>query len=248
MIFRLLTIALLICSTSCSSSKDEPEFGEYSIGRDSLWFPLNFKLQTANINAFVNSLTATIARTEAVSMQIINIDWDSLYANLEEHRYAGAFTSLPMNPQNLNRFTFSHPFLLLGPVLIVPEHSQATSLETLPKSSVVGINQFDESVLIAQRYPSHIIELYQNMPQALEDLAAGRVDAVLMPTLEAKALVPNLYPGVLKIVTPPLSDKALRLITLKGENEKLIHHFNAGLQELNATGQYQQLREKFSVK
>ena len=248
MIFRSLTVFVLICFSSCSSSNHEPEFGSYSIGRDSTWFPLNFQLQTPNINAFVNAFTATIARTQAVPMNIINVNWDELYTLLEEREYAGAFTSLPMNPANLARYTFSQPFILLGPVLIVPEHSSATSLETLNKNAIIGVNQFDDSVLIAQRYPSHIIELYQNMPQALEDLVAGRIDAVLMPTLDAKALVPNLYFGILKIVTPPLSDKALRLITLRDENDELIHHFNAGLSELHATGQYKQLREKFGVK
>ncbi len=244
MIFRLILVAVLFLVGGCGSKS--PEFGEHSIGRDPTWFPLNFKLQTANINAFVNSLVAAIARTEHIPMRILDVDWDSLYTHLEQKSYAGAFTSFPMNEENLGRYSFSKPFLLLGPVLIVPEHSNATTLSDL-RNKVVGINQFDDSILIVQKQPTIIIKLYQNMPTALEELAAGRIDAVLMPTLEAHALVPNLYPGMLKIVTPPLSDKALRLITLKGENEQLIKCFNRGLKEMKITKQYELLREKFGV-
>lgn len=244
MILRIILIMLVCLVGGCGSK--QPEFGHYSIGRDPTWFPLNFKLQTANINAFTNSLIAAIARTEHVPMRILDVDWNTLYTHLEERRYAGAFTSFPKNPQNLDRYTFSEPFLLLGPVLVVSEDSSATSLADLD-DALIGINQFDDSVLIVQKYPTLQIKLYQNMPMALEDLAAGRIDAVLISTLEAQALVPNLYPGMLKIVTGPLSDKALRLITLKGENEQLIKHFNRGLKDLHETGQYASLREKFGV-
>jgi ABC-type amino acid transport substrate-binding protein len=136
--------------------------------------------------------------------------------------------------------------LLLGPVLIVSASSQAASLSDLG-GRIVAVNQFDESVLIVQKYPSIVIQLYENKSSALESLKNGEVDGVLMPVLDAKSLLDSLYLGEFKIVTPPLNNKALRLITLKGKNHALIRSFNRGLKKVIKSGVYQQLRQTYEL-
>jgi polar amino acid transport system substrate-binding protein len=222
------------------------EYGAYSIGRDQSWFPLQIAWRAPNLNAFTNALVQEIAKKEDVPLQIINISWEQLFQLLEEKEVGGIFTSLSPNVITQAKYTFSDPFLLLGPVLIVPFDSQATSLLDLA-GKIVAVNQFDESILIAQRYPSIMIELYENMPAVLEKLNGGQIDGVLMPVLEAQALVPHLYPSRLKIVTAPLSNKALRLITLKGANKALMKHFNQGLEWLLSSGKYAALRETYQL-
>ncbi|MCH9609720.1 MAG: Lysine/arginine/ornithine-binding periplasmic protein [Chlamydiales bacterium] len=244
MIFKIALILLLSFLGGCSSEPSTDK--QYAIGRDPTWFPVNFKLQTGNVNAFSNSLVGSISRLEQTPMFIFDTNWITLFQGLEEEEYDAVFTPLPVNQENQDRFTFSDPFLLIGPVLVVPETSKVTMLSQL-RDKRIGINQYDDTILIVQKFPAVSIKLYQNMPLALEELAAGRLDGVLINTLQAHALVPNLYPGILKIVTPPLSDKGLRLVTLKGKHEKLIEHFNLGLEKMRASGQYGELREKFAL-
>ncbi len=242
MIYRFCLIFLVFLA-SCSS---KPEQGKYSIGRDPSWFPLNLGEQTANVNAFTNALVGAMAKVEQVPMHLVEADWDNLFLYLDEKQYAGVLSVLPPRIENRDKFDFSNPFILLGPVLVVPEKSQVTSLNDLD-GKIVGVNQFDESVLIVQKQASIVIRLYDNIPAALEELAAGKLDGLLVPTLEAEALVPHAYSGVLKIASSPLSSKGLRLVTLKGEHEKLIEHFNSGLKRLKKSGRYAHLREKFGV-
>ncbi len=237
---RIFLLFLLL--TGCLSSKPSP----YSIGRDQTWFPLNLGQKTANITAFSTALIQAIAKQEKQPIEIYNVSWDQLFPGLSEQRYAGVLSSLSPNSTNRETFTFSDPFLLLGPVLVVPQKSDALSLEEMT-GTLVGTSQYDDSVLILQKYPTIIVELYSNLITALDDVARGKIDAVLVPSLDAHSLVPHLYPGVLKIATAPLNNKALRLITIKGENEKLMMHFNKGLHKLYSKNRYQALLEKFSV-
>ena len=218
----------------------------YSIGRDQSWFPLNLGQKTANVTAFSTALVQEIAKEESVPMEIINVSWDQLFMNLAEKEYAGVLTSLPPNVENSEKFTFSDPFLFLGPVLVVAQKSDVHALAEM-NNQIVGTSQYDDSVLILQKYPSILVELYSSITTGLEDLASGKIDGLLVSFLEAHALVPHLYPGILKIATPPLNDKALRLVTIHNENEKLISHFNKGLRKLRTKGRYRTLREKFSV-
>ncbi|MCH9611501.1 MAG: L-cystine-binding protein FliY [Chlamydiales bacterium] len=233
---------LLLLLTACSEVKTGP----YSIGRDQTWFPLNLGQRTANVTAFSTALIQEIAKEESVPLEIYNVSWNQLFASLNEKEYAGVLTSLPPNSENEDRFSFSDPFLYLGPVLVVRQNSDVHSLKEM-EGKMIGTSQYDDSVILLQRDPKILIELYSNLATGLDDLASGRIDGLLLPTLEAHAVIPARFPGVLKIATPPLTDKALRLATLHGENENLISHFNKGLRKVQSKGRYQALREKFSI-
>lgn len=242
--FALLVLCAGFLFTSCGQKTIH--YGPYSIGRDQSWFPLSIGQHTPNLNAFTNALVQEIAETEDVPLHLVNINWVQLFQTLEQEEVAGIFTSLSPNVITQNKYTFSDPFLLLGPVLVVPYESEVTSLDEM-EGKIVAINQFDDSILIVQKYPSIIIRLYQNMPTALEDLNSGKIDGVLMGNLDAHALVPHLYSYELKIATEPLNDKALRLITLKGKNQKLMKAFNRGLKKVFKTSNYTELREHFKL-
>ena len=68
-----------------------------------------------------------------------------------------------------------------------------------------------------------------------------------LPILQAENLVPALYPKQLKIISAPLNDKALRVITLRDANPDLITHFNQGLTKAHASGTYLKLRKHFQL-
>jgi polar amino acid transport system substrate-binding protein len=240
----LIFVILLVACIGCGKKK--VDYGPYTIGRDLSWFPLQIGMRGPNLNAFTNALTKAIARVEKVPLQIVNTSWVQLFQSLEEGRVAGVFTSIAPNAITLDKYTFSDPFLPLGPVLILPYDSENSSLEDL-EGKIVSVYQFDDSVLIAQRYPSILIRLYQNKPTVLESLNNGEIDGVLMPILDAQSLVPSLYPSQLKIATPPLNNKALRLITLKDSNQALIKHFNQGLDKIISSGKYQKMLHTFQL-
>ncbi len=237
---RLLILLLLL--VGCSPSKEGP----YSVGRDQTWFPLNLGQKTANITAFSTALLQEIGKEENVPVTIMNVSWDQLFQGLSEERYAGVLSSLPPNIVNNDKFSFSDPFLFLGPVLVVPQKSEVHSLTDM-NGKLVGTSQYDDSVLILQKNSTIMIQLYSNLTSALDDVARGKIDGVLIPNLEAQTIVPRLYSGILKIATPPLNQKGLRLITIKGENEKLMTHFNKGLRKLRSKNRYNALSEKFAV-
>jgi len=221
-------------------------YGPYSIGRDATWFPLQIDQRGPNLNGFTNALVQEIAHSVDAPFHIVDVNWSQLFQGLDNGEFAGIFTSLSPNIITNERYSFSDPFLLLGPVLVVPISSPATSLEDL-EGKIVAVNQFDESVLIVQRYPSIVIELYQNKAMALENLTKGQYDAILMPTLDAQALVPHIYDAQLKIVTGPLNNKGLRLVTLKNSHLFLIHDFNRGLAKVMSSNRYMTLRKIFNL-
>lgn len=242
---RVLLIFLLFL-VSCNPSK----MGggrTFTIARDPTWFPLQFKEMTSNINGFTNGVVLELAKIENDSFAIVDVAWNQLFDGLEKGDYGGIFTSLGPNLITTERYSFSDPLLLLGPVLVVPIDASVHSLEDL-RGRTVDAYQYDESVLIIQKYPSILIQTYQNIVLALDDVASGKVAGALVPNLEARALIAALYPDRLKIASEPLSNKGIRVITLKDKNSDLIEDFNTGLAKLKDQGTYKKLLNEFGVK
>lgn len=223
-----------------------PNDPTYRIARDPSWYPLNLMGQGQAIYGFTSDLIKEIARKEQISVDLVISDWNLLFQLLDRGSYDAVVSSLTPNNINLAKYDFSEFLLALGPVLIVPVNSPISSLEDLQKK-IVGVIGSTSDDLIVQKIPNVLIKRYERPAFALEDLIVGNMDGLLLAVLEAQAFIKDLYAGQLKIVTSPLSDQALRLITLKNENSRLIEAVNEGLQSSLQDGTYLQLLKKWNL-
>ncbi|MBQ8498614.1 transporter substrate-binding domain-containing protein [Chlamydia sp.] len=229
--FLVLVVAVFCCG--CSREKQE-----VLVGRDTTWFPQQFGIYTAGINAFVNDLVSEINYKEGLNISLVNQDWVHLFENLDDKKTSGAFTSVSPSIEMLAKYQFSDPILLTGPVLVVSENSPYQSLQDL-EGKLIGVYKFDASVLIAQNVPNAVINSYQHIPIALESLSTQRYDALLVPVIEATALVETAYKGRLRIASAPLNEEGLRLVVLRGGGaDALLEGFNVGLAKSRRSGRY----------
>lgn len=237
-------VAILLCVLllgGCASKK-----AEMRIGRDPTWYPTDLQGKTEQVNGFVNALFQAIGTQETLAFQLVNSDWISLFPDLEEGKYAGVVSGLPPTVQNLDLYDFSDPILPLGPVLVVPKGSAITSIHDLTGKRV-GVSPYGSGLMIVQTNPAALIEPYDNLPTAMEELTSGEIEAALIPSLVAEALVPTRFASELQIASAPLDDEALRLLTLKGEQRTLMSLFNKELKSLKQSSDYQGLQKKFHV-
>ncbi len=242
MLKKVLILALL--AFGCQSAP--PDLGHYSIGKDPSWFPMRLEEWATPINGFAGAVVQELAEVEHRPFKMVDVAWNQLFEGLEEKDYDAVLTTLPPNVMSLSRFDFSEPLMLLGPVLVVAASSSVTSLEEM-RGKIVSVNPYDDSVLIAQSYPLAAIEMYESVPTALEEVQSGEVDGALIPFLDAYSLVDTRFASSLRVATPPLSDKGIRLITLKGENREVIEHFNEGLKRMKRHGDYNRLWRKYNL-
>lgn len=239
---RCAMLLLLVLFSGCHQRSSQ----HLSIGRDPTWFPCDFGEETAPINAFTNALFQAGNELGRPALEIVDTTWENLVPSLQKQRVVGILGAWTPLPHLQEQYEFSMPFLKIGPLLVVRVATEAHSLGELA-GKIVAVSQFDQTVLLVQKYPSITIAQYQSVPQALEQLVAGEFDAVLIGALQAQALVPHLYPGVLKIASEPLTDEGLRLVTLKGKHRDVVELFDQRLKKLKASGLYEGLRTQFGV-
>lgn len=232
-------VCVLFCF-SCSVTDET----HYKVARDPSWYPLNLMGKGASVLGFTDDVVREIAEEKDLPISLYLSSWASLEEGLKQKRFDAIISPIPPILGFEKAYSFSDPILLLGPVLLVHVHTIVNSLDDM-KGKEIAIQTGSSEVFVLEKLPDINIRNYDSLPKALEDLAAEKIDGVLMPILPATSYVHDLYLGQLKIVTPPLTQEALRLITLKDEYPRLLSAFNKGLQELQSTNQYKDLLKKW---
>jgi len=239
-LFFVLAFVLSCCS--CGTSKH----GEFRIGIDANWYPLNFDILQSYVNGFTDDLLLEISQYTGVEFVKIDANGDSLLEGLREKKYEAVLTGLA--PYNFYRakYDFSSNFLDLGPVLVVPANSQYHDLEQM-SNEVVGLVMGDPALLVLQKYPKIIVRKYATVSEVLDAVVNGSVEAALIDRLVASGFVRDLYTGKLKIVSDPLTDAGLHLVCLKEQEKRLMDLFNKSIQQFNKKKRLQALQAKWQL-
>lgn len=239
-VYYLLALAFIVLG-ACSSSPQT-----YKIGIDPTWFPLDVINKEPYILAFSTELLQKIAHLKHVEFERVTVSWDNLLEGLKKRQYEGILSSLEPYGFNLEKYQFSENFLNTGPVLVMRENATKSEVDTLYEKEIAAFSQNDEQLLM-QKYPDAIVRMYDSLQKALVDLSIGNLDAVLIGYLQAFSYVNDIYHEKLKIVSSPLNNEGLKLVTLAKDQQKFIQLFNEGLNELKKNGEYDELLSKWKL-
>jgi polar amino acid transport system substrate-binding protein len=219
--------------------------GPIKIGIDSNWSPLVFGAQNSYVNGFTEELLLDVARQSALEFERIPASWDNLFEGMKQGQYQAVLSSLPPYEFNTALYDFSHNFLDIGPVLIVPEGAHKTDLEKM-SGEHIGVIAGDPAVLILQKYEL-IVRNYPSVADLLNALANGEIEGALLNRVLAGSYVSDIFAGRLKIAGPPLNDAGLHLIVMKGKQPFLVSQFNKSLDLLKKKKRFQALLRKWQL-
>ena len=251
---RLWIILACICCTLCmlssacsNNNKNLLHTKTFRIAKDNSWYPLNLMGKEKNMSAFVADLLLEIAKEAKFKIEIITTNTDNLHQGLEVGTYDGIITSVNPSANLVDQYTLSDPFYLLGPVLIVVSSSHVHTLEEM-EGKIIGIKAGLPFAYNTKLQPSVLIIPYENMTTALEDLERNKIDGVIMESLPAYVYINGLYKGKEKVITAPLTNTGLRLMSLKTPTgSALIEGYNEGLKAVRENGTYQALLNKWNL-
>ncbi len=237
--FYLLACLLLV---GCSETPNDTQ----RVGMDAYWYPLDFGTNTNNVTAFSTELLTGIGILEKIPFTKITVNWNDLVEGLQKEKYEAILTSMTPHIFNEKLFDFSKIYLPLGPVLIVQKDSKIQSIHAIDGKQIAVISGTADDLLL-EKSPGVLIRYYDSASTALNDLIASIVDGALIDVVTAVAYSRDLYQGELEIISPPLNEKGLRLVTLHGATPDLIKKFNAGLEKMKKDGTYAKLLDKWSL-
>ena len=237
--FQTLSILLLLSLLYCCGSKNHPQ----KVALDPSWYPLDLEDRNVQLLGFSTEILQKVSKK--IPLAKLTVDAHYLLEDLLQGKYEAVLSSFPPYNFNKDRFDFSESYLMLGPVIVVDKSSNISSIKQL-KGKAVGVLS-DATALLIESVPDVLIHQYSSKSQALEAVNLKVLDAALIDILSAYAYCEDLYQDKLKVGSLPLTNEALRLITIRNKNSSLIKAFNQEIHQLNESGEYQKMLNKWGL-
>lgn len=247
---RILTFLLLLgfLGTFAWRACNQVEIRQkiFIIARSANLAPLKFEGKEPNVLAFESDVITSVAQQKKLRVHLVTLNVTDLFTPLDQENYDAVIAAVDPNPLMRERYALSEPIFYGGPVLIVREESDVTSLQELQGR---GIAIESGSPMIFKLSQQNLLLVsYQNMISALEDLNRGVIEGVILEANLAYTYTKGFYKDKLKVATSPLTGLGLRLIARKDTSgEFLINQFNEGLKELQESGEYAKFIEKWEL-
>ncbi|MCG3155848.1 MAG: hypothetical protein DKINENOH_02456 [bacterium] len=193
---------------------------------------------------FEVDLVAALAAQLQREPVFVQNQWDGLVPGLRIDNYDIVVNGLEITPDREQEINFSTPYYVTFEQLTVRKDTY--DLNSLQDCSgrIVGTLKASLAERILQSHPGIEIRSYDGQITAYEDLALGRLDAVLMDHPIA------LYYGAtnpkLKLVGDPIGEMKYG-IGLRKEDTALLHEINRALEELTANGTLRAIYQRWNL-
>lgn len=246
--FKLFLILFVIFGTyGLFRYVNPPAPDVYRIGMDSSWYPLALFGKEHNMTAFTIDLLYSVARDQSIKVEVVRTGHKRLMELLDDELVDGILTSiLPEGPLT-DKYYFSDPYYRFGAVLVVRKEDDIHSLQDLAKKNIAVKRSSPVLYRLPMEHQSTVVP-YDNFLMMLQALSDKKVDGVVMDQLLFYLYFGGLYRDQFKVVTKPMTDEGLRLMTLKENYTKeLIEKFNTGLKNIKESGVYDHLLNEWEI-
>lgn len=200
--------------------------------------------EPSRIIGFEVDIVDALAKELGMQAEFVQNQWDGLIPGLQRGNYDIVVNGLEITEDRKNEINFSEPYYITYEQLTVRKETyNLNRLEDLP-GKIVGTLKFSlaHRILEAQGYID--IRSYEGQINAYEDLANGRLDAVLMDYPIA------LYYGrpnpKLKFAGAPISQMSYG-IGIRKEDQELSQSINLALERLAQNGTLRNILERWAL-
>ncbi|MDO4903963.1 MAG: cystine ABC transporter substrate-binding protein [Lautropia sp.] len=219
--------------------------GSLRIGVEGTYPPFNFQDESGQLVGFEIDLGRAIASKLGVKADFQPTKWDGLLAALETGRLDLIINQVTITEARQVKYNFSQPYTVSGMQAVVrkADVEKYPTPESLSGKKVgVGLGTNYEEWL-RQNVPQADVHVYEDDPTQNQDLAVGRLDAVLVDRLAALYQITR-GNGRFALGGPPFSRQTSGIPTRKAD-ATLLQAIDHAIDELRAEGKLNEISSKW---
>lgn len=248
---KLLGVLIVFCIfTVLSACKNEASqsgaLKKIVVASDATWPPMEMIDENKQIVGFDIDLMHEIAKAGGFEVEIRNTAWDGIFAGLEAGEYHAVISSVTITEERKKTMDFSVPYINAGQVIVI--RTGVSGIEKLSDlgGKTVGAQIGTTGAMEIDKNSEIKKKTYDELGLAVEDLANGRIDAIICDTPIAAdyALQSSEYRGKLQIVGAPLTEEFYGIAVKKG-NTVVLNRINDGLKKVLESGINKDLEDKW---
>ena len=189
------------------------------------------------------SAATDVLKRAGYEMELRDVAWDGIFAGLAAGNYDLLAASTTITPERQKAFDFTEPYYGVVQAVVMPKGKKINSLADL-KGLTVGSQIGITGVFVLRKADVGAkIKEYDDIGLAFEDLAAGRVDAVICddPVAKYYANKRTDFAGKFGIAYQHNNPEYFGFCVRKGRTE-MLNRLNKAIAEIQADGTENKLK------
>lgn len=260
---KLLALSLALAMTAsmaaCSGGEAKPNAAsapsaadgekKYLIATDTTFAPFEFEDASGKKIGIDMDLLAAIAEDQGFTYEVQSLGFSAAVTALEAKQCDGVIAGMSITEERKQKFDFSEPYFDSGVVMgIAADNETIKAYEDLKGKNVaikIGTEGATFAESIKDKY-GFTITVFDDSANMYEDVKVGNSVACFE---DYPVLGYAVAQGVgLKIVTEKEQGSSYGFAVSKGENAELLSMFNEGLNNVKASGKYQEILDTYIAK
>lgn len=245
----LLGLSLMISATmliaGCSGSEDKgaSDAGvkvaedKFVVGLDDSFPPMGFRDESGEIVGFDIDLAKAAAEEMGMEVEFKSVDWDGVLLSLKKGDIDVIWNGLTVTEERKAEINFTEPYLANRQIIVVKSDSDVKSKEDL-SGKVLGLqlgSSSEKALASDSEFSDSLSEVtkYANNTEALMDLSAGRVDAVLVDEIVGRYYMSK-KEGEFKVLSGDLGEEDYA-VGVRKEDEEFLKKLNEALNKVKSS-------------
>ncbi|MFA5519124.1 MAG: transporter substrate-binding domain-containing protein, partial [Spirochaetota bacterium] len=163
--------------SGCSKDKDTGK--KLAIATDATWPPMEFVNKDKEIVGFNIDMMKAIAKEGGFEVEFRNTAWDGIFAGLAANKYDAVISSVTITEERQKNMDFSNPYVNAGQVIVVKKELEGLNKLSQFAGKSAGAQIGTTGAIEIAKHKDIKLRSYDEIGFAIEDLANGRVDAVV---------------------------------------------------------------------
>ncbi|MFC4077419.1 basic amino acid ABC transporter substrate-binding protein [Salinithrix halophila] len=217
------------------------------VATDAAYPPFEKQEGNGKITGFDIEVIEAIAKAEGMKVSVKHTGWDPLFEAIKRGKMDVGISAMTITDERKKQFDFSDPYFEAKQLILVPKDSKVKSLKDL-KGKKIGVQSATTGAEVVKKafgttYPG--LKGYDDTPGAIDDLANGRVDAVVADNGVVQDYVKRKLKGQFKTVEDQSFEPEHYGIIVKKGNKELLGKINSGLKKIKKDGTLEKIRNKY---
>lgn len=264
-LLSLFTLAIVLVACGSSSTDDTNDANDANenaeeettteenddkevliIGIDDQFPPMGFRDENNEIVGFDIDYARAAAEYMGVEVEFQPIDWKTKETELTSGRIDLIWNGYTITEERNEKVNFTEPYLENAQVIAVLEDSDIQTLDDL-EGKLIGLQALSSAMDAFEASPIadtvESITEYKDNVLALNDLEAGRVDAVVIDEVAIDYYMTE-KEGTFRVLDESLAPEQYG-VGVRKEDEELLNRLQEALDQMNEDGTAAEISEKW---
>lgn len=248
-IFMVCVLLIGVISTTLfakdKSLEEVKEKGYFIVGLDATFTPMGYRDNDEQIVGFDVDLAKEVAKRMGVEVKFKPCEWDAIIFELRSKNIDMVWNGMTVTPARAKQVLFSNPYLINSQIIFTKKGVGPYKVEDLA-GKVVGVQLGSSGAQAVEDNPIKDkikqVKKYSTNVEALMDLEAGRIDAVVMDEVSGKYY--NSKKSTLNYSVENLANEQFA-VAFRKNDEQLANQVNEVLEQMKQDGTFAKLEEKW---